>query len=135
MRICSHTESLAIIFLLYSINLYLCIQLFQIFSIRIINGCDKIEKKYTDLLFECSHWRVEIKDESLRNELQSVENYIRNLPPVFSAAGFFQLNQGLYSSICSALVTYFIVIIQFSQANVKNNNTNSTHPLLENNMN
>lgn len=100
--------------------------MFQIFSISIINGCEKIEQKHSDLLWECSRLQTEIKNEEVRKDLQNVENFIRNLPPVFTAAGFFRINQGLFSSLCSALVTYLIVIIQFNTVNVGFGNTNAT---------
>lgn len=98
--------------------------LFQMFTISIIKGCDKIEKKHADLLWECSRLQVEINNESVRNDLHNVEDYIRNLPPVFTAAGFFRLNQRLFSSLSSALVTYVIVIIQFNTVGVGFHNTN-----------
>lgn len=88
--------------------------LFQVFAISIINGCDKIEQKYLFLLSECSELHIKIKEDSRRDDLQSVENYVRNLPPVFTAAGFFQLNQRLLSSFCSTSVTYIIIFIQFA---------------------
>lgn len=57
---------------------------------------------------------IEIKNDLKRDDLQRVENYIRNMPPVFTAAGFFQLNQGLFATFCSVFVSYFIIVIQFS---------------------
>lgn len=98
--------------------------------INIINGCDRIEKKYNDLLCECCHLQVEIKNDLMRNELQTVENFIRKLPPVFTAAGFFRINQGLYSSLCSTLVSYLIVIIQFNSVNVGSTNTNCSQNVM-----
>lgn len=91
--------------------------LFQIFTIIIINGCGRIEEIYSDIISECYYLDIEIKSESVRNDLKTIENCIRNVPPVFTAAGFFRLNQGLFSTFCSILVTYFIIIIQFNNAN------------------
>lgn len=91
--------------------------LLQIFVITIINGCSRIETKYSEILVYCSHLQIKIREKLLRKELQSVENYIRNSPPVFTAAGFFRLNQGLFSTFCSVIVTYFIIILQFNNEN------------------
>lgn len=98
----------------------------QVFSISIINGCDRVERKYFDLLYECSQLQIEIKEDAFRNDLLLFENFVRNQPPVFTAAGFFRLNKGLYSSLCSALVTYLIVIIQFNTVNAGHSVTNTT---------
>lgn len=99
---------------------------FQIFSTIIISGCCKVHQKYSELLTECFHLHINIIKDSVRNDLQLVENYVRNMPPIFTAAGFFQLNQGLYSSFCSAAVTYLIVIIQFTNVSVGSFDSNGS---------
>lgn len=101
-------------FEMYSINSFF---LFQIFNIIIIRGCNGIEQKYSELLEECYRLQIRIWNEPSRADLQLFEYYIRNFPPVFTVAGFFQLNQKLCSSFCIEIVTYLIVVIQFSTVN------------------
>lgn len=90
-----------------------------------------MEKKYFELLSECTHLQVEIKKDTIRDDILLFENFVRNQPPILTAAGFFRLNQGLYSSVCSALVTYLIVIIQFNNVNVGYNTANATQDTLK----
>lgn len=66
----------------------------------------------------CASLHFQIKDEKLRRDLQSVENYYRNLRPVFTAAGFFQINQGLFSNFFSSIVSYLIILIQLKSVNL-----------------
>lgn len=91
-----------------------------------------MEGKYKELLMGCSTLHVKIKDDEVRKDLESVENYYRKLSPVFTAAGFFQLNQGLFSTFCSAIVSYLIIIIQFKNGNIGVSYTNSSNILHEN---
>lgn len=91
-----------------------CFVFLQIFIVIIVNGCCKIEQKCSDLLLECHHLRVDITDDSVQNEVEIYGNFISSLPPMFTAAGVFQLDQSFYSSFSSTLVTYLIVIIQMS---------------------
>lgn len=88
--------------------------LFQAFSTSIIVGCNRIEMKHAKLLSTCHHLHVKIRNDFIRNDLQSVTDYIKDLPPVITAAGFFQVNLKLFSSFFSILITYMIIIIQFS---------------------
>lgn len=83
----------------------------------IINGCSRIEEMYVNLLSELAHLQAARQLTSFQSNLFMLESCIRNNPPVFTAAGFFKINQSLYSSICSELVTYIIVIIQFNNVN------------------
>lgn len=64
---------------------------------------------------------TQITNESEREDLLQVEYLIENYPPVFTAAGFFQLNQRLFSSFCSVVVTYIIVIFQYISGNMESN--------------
>lgn len=94
--------------------------LFQFVTIAIINGCNSIEQIHDDILTECIGLHVKIKLHSIRDDLLSIERYIRNMPPVFTAVGFFRINRGLYSTFCSVLVTYFVIIIQFNSVSISN---------------
>lgn len=73
------------------------------------------------MLLECFKLHTQVKDKSARDDLHLFENYVRKFPPVLTAADVFQLNQGLYSAFCSALVTYLIVLIQFNAVNIGSN--------------
>lgn len=87
-------------------------------SIYIINGCCRVENKYNNLLMECASLHMKITNEEVRKDFESLEIYYRNSRPVFSAAGFFHLNQELFSTFCSAIVSYLIIIIQLRSVDV-----------------
>lgn len=69
-------------------------------------------KKHGQLLSKCFKLHIEINNESDQDDLQRIERYFRKYPPIFTAAGYFQMNQGLFSSFCSEVVTYIIIIVQ-----------------------
>lgn len=88
------------------------------FATFVIRRCSKVKENYTNVLSECYNLHIQIENKLERNDLEKVENYIRNYPPVFTAAGFFQLSKEIFSSFFSATVTYLILLIQFNTVEV-----------------
>lgn len=91
---------------------------FQIATASMIQECDKVEKCFSKILVTCNYLQTQIVDPKLRQELIILSNFIKDLFPKFTAAGFFQLNKGLFSSLLSALVSYLIILIQFKAGKV-----------------
>lgn len=54
-----------------------------------------------------------VHEETLKEDLILLCNQSSNRCPVFSAAGFFNVDLTMLSSIVASVTTYFIVIIQF----------------------
>lgn len=88
----------------------------------IINGCDKIEMKHAELVSTCYSLYVRLKNESLREDLKSVIDYIKDQPPEFTADGFFTINRRLFSSFSQVIVTYLIVIVQLRSVDLNGSN-------------
>lgn len=85
----------------------------QVYASAIIAGCDGIERQHNKLLSACNFIQSEIEDLRLRTEIRILSDFIRDLPPKFSAGGFFEINRNIISAFLSALVSYLIIIIQF----------------------
>lgn len=68
------------------------------FIVFIIRGCRDVHEKYSDVLLECYALHIKIGNTSTRNDLQVVENFIRNYPPVFTAAGIFEFSKEIIPS-------------------------------------
>lgn len=81
--------------------------------------CDQIETQQYTLLEVCYHLQNEIHEKSAKDELNELINYMQYSPQKFTAAGFFHLNRGYFSTLISALVSYMIVVVQFASVHSK----------------
>lgn len=91
--------------------------LFQIKGIVIIIACDMTSREaqnFTDICYrleeDCPISSVE------RKELLKFERLARAKTPRFSAAGFFDIDRTTHFAFLSVTATYFIILIQFNQA-------------------
>lgn len=109
-----HANFLTQKFVLSSQDYVLCL---QIFAVIIINGCNDIELKHAKLLSSCYALHIKVNNNFSRNDLIEIMDYIKDQAPVFTADGYFQLNRKLISSFCQIVITYLIVIFQFSSQN------------------
>nr|ALR72586.1 putative gustatory receptor GR9 [Colaphellus bowringi] len=77
-------------------------------------SCDGVERCADRIVTTC-YMNLDILEKSpIREEILSFTEYVEQLTPVFSAVGFFQVNQKVLSSLFSAVISYFIIIIQFN---------------------
>ncbi|CAH1155007.1 unnamed protein product [Phaedon cochleariae] len=83
-------------------------------SVSIVMSCDRLEKIGQNMVTTCYLYRNIFEKTTVTNEFVSLAEYTNNMIPTFSAAGFFQVNQQLMSTLISAIITYFIIIIQFN---------------------
>lgn len=79
--------------------------------------CDKIEKHYSNLISYCQLIEAQVDDFAVSSEAGNLREYIKNLSPRMTAAGFFQINRRILSAFLSTLASYIIIIIQFRIVN------------------
>lgn len=87
---------------------------FQFLIFLLITVCDSIEQTGKNITTTCYLLHQLIPDIELAEQLLYLGNYTEKLSPVISAAGFFNINRSILSTIISTLLAYLIVCIQFS---------------------
>ncbi|XP_056631925.1 uncharacterized protein LOC130442002 [Diorhabda sublineata] len=101
--------SVAVINALYSI-------IYLLSTIAIVISCDRVEKTARRIVSAC-YLKPGLLDRTpIRDDIIFFAEFTEKLIPSFSAAGFFQINQNILSTLFSAIITYLIIIIQFNLA-------------------
>lgn len=80
----------------------------------LILACDAIEQTGKNITTTCYLLHQFVPDTQMAEELFALGFYTEKLNPVISAAGFFNTNKSLLSTMASTLVAYLIICIQFS---------------------
>lgn len=78
--------------------------------------CDGVERSGRNVVKTCFLHQELLEKPSCKDELMLFARIIKELAPTFSAAGFFPVNQGVLSTLFSAVTTYLIIIIQFNMS-------------------
>ncbi|KAJ8976574.1 hypothetical protein NQ317_010737 [Molorchus minor] len=87
----------------------------HILLVVLIMSCDAAEKSGRELIKTCYLLYERVTDDGLVNEkLLEVADYAKEWRPIFSAAGFYDVNQSTLTSSLQALITYVVILIQFS---------------------
>ncbi|KAJ8947253.1 hypothetical protein NQ314_008652 [Rhamnusium bicolor] len=82
--------------------------------LMVIFCCDLTIRESKKLLKTCFKLDQYLPLESEESrELKSLTNIIKSRRPVFTAAGFFQVNRATLLSLFGTTTTYFIIIVQF----------------------
>lgn len=80
-------------------------------------SCQWVKEEGQKTIKLCYKLQEDFLDSSMeRKELMRLAKNVGCNAPVFSAAGFFEINKTTLFSLLSATTTYFIVVIQFSQS-------------------
>nr|APC94333.1 gustatory receptor 3 [Pyrrhalta aenescens] len=87
---------------------------FVLYLIVLAMACDAVEKSGKRVIKTCYLFVEELKDAAKKEQLRLLARYAEQWCPVFSAAGFYDINQSCLTSIFSAILTYFVIIIQFN---------------------
>ncbi|XP_074028945.1 uncharacterized protein [Leptinotarsa decemlineata] len=90
--------------------------LYSLSTVAIVMACNGVEKTGRNIVTICYLSHHVLEKSPIRDEILSFADFAEHLIPQFSAAGFFQVNQKVLSSVFSAVITYFIIIIQFNKA-------------------
>lgn len=77
-------------------------------------SCDGVEQSGKKIVKTCFMYHDVMEKPSVKDELVLFVKFVKELAPTFSAAGFFQINQSVISTLFSAVTTYLIIIIQFN---------------------
>lgn len=83
----------------------------------IVMSCDAVEKSGRNFTTRCYLLQEGMKKSKTRDELVHLGKFSKQLNPVFSAAGFFTVNQLILSGLFSTATTYSIICIQFDLEN------------------
>lgn len=83
-----------------------------------VSGCEEMKKRHFKLLSTCHFLQLHMKDALIGQEVVILKTFINDLSPKFSAAGLFEVDQGVYPAFISALIVYFIIIVQFKAVNI-----------------
>uniref|UniRef100_A0A6P7G3H0 Gustatory receptor 2a n=1 Tax=Diabrotica virgifera virgifera TaxID=50390 RepID=A0A6P7G3H0_DIAVI len=87
---------------------------FTIFLVVLVMACDAVESSGNQIIKTCHILSETLQDADHKEHLLLLAKYAQHWRPVFSAAGFYDVNQSCLSSIFSAVVTYLVIIIQFN---------------------
>ena len=84
-------------------------------SENVQNSLVDIKEELQNIEHEIKGTVPEAKDSSNKAELSNIERVVKIYTGCrgFSAAGYFDVNRGLVSSVVGSLVTYLIVLLQF----------------------
>uniref|UniRef100_A0A6P7GRN1 Gustatory receptor n=1 Tax=Diabrotica virgifera virgifera TaxID=50390 RepID=A0A6P7GRN1_DIAVI len=86
----------------------------SIFSTIIIFSCDRVGKRSEDFIGLCRYLEA-AKGDVVAG---SLANTAKGLKPRFTAAGFFNINQGVLTTFLCNLSTYLIIILQFKEPSI-----------------
>ncbi|KAG5899311.1 hypothetical protein JTB14_029264 [Gonioctena quinquepunctata] len=88
----------------------------QVCTLVMIMSCDMVEKSALKLLNTCNYLRATAGNNVASEELSRLSDFIEELSPEFTAAGFFRINRRLIPAFLSSLTSYIIILIQFKMA-------------------
>lgn len=87
-----------------------------IMGIILLFSCHRVEQTGHQFINECYFVQESVPNQwDVRIEILIAAKCAKNLKPIFSAAGMFDLNRGTICMVFSALMTYLIIVIQFNQ--------------------
>ncbi|CAG9820575.1 unnamed protein product [Phaedon cochleariae] len=76
--------------------------------------CDSVEESGKEVISNVYILHETVDNPIVKNELLLLAECEERWRPIFSAAGFFEVNQSCIASIFSALITHVVIIIQFN---------------------
>ncbi|KAG5899315.1 hypothetical protein JTB14_029268 [Gonioctena quinquepunctata] len=82
-------------------------------TLIMIMSCDMVENSAVKLLNTCNYLRATTGNNLESEELHHLSEFIEELSPKFTAAGFFRVNRKLIPAFLSSLTSYIIILIQF----------------------
>ncbi|KAJ8947251.1 hypothetical protein NQ314_008650 [Rhamnusium bicolor] len=96
------------------VNYALYSTIYTISTIAIVMSCDGVEESGKKIVKTCFLYQEVLEKPWLKQDLILFAKFTKQLAPKFSAAGFFQINQSVLSTLFSAVITYLIIILQFN---------------------
>lgn len=97
--------------------------IFQGFGALIAIPCEKATQEASktsgicyNILFDLPS-PVTSDDFAVREDLTLLAQYASNNPINFSAAGFFNVNFGMLSTVLNSIAAYLVVLLQFNKCN------------------
>lgn len=78
-------------------------------------SCTALEKAANNVVLTCFILQQNAYNSKISKELFYLGQYMKQLSPSISAAGFFKINQSLLSTLISTLATYLIICLQFNR--------------------
>uniref|UniRef100_A0A6P7G3L3 Gustatory and pheromone receptor 39a-like n=1 Tax=Diabrotica virgifera virgifera TaxID=50390 RepID=A0A6P7G3L3_DIAVI len=85
-----------------------------IFLLSLIMSCNSVEVNGQSFIKTCYLLHETVEEQEEKDHLLLLAKYGQLWRPIFTAAGFYDVNQSSLSSIFSALITYLVIIIQFN---------------------
>lgn len=77
-------------------------------------SCSALEKAAGEVVMTCTLLQQNASNSKLCKELFYLGQYMKQLSPSITAAGFFKINQSLLATLISTLATYLIICLQFN---------------------
>ncbi|CAH1996875.1 unnamed protein product [Acanthoscelides obtectus] len=96
------------------LSIVLYVGIYLSFTILIVLSCDATVKQGKRFTESCYALHVKNSNHYVKEEFKSLAVISEKIAPVFSAAGFYTINQMFLSTLFTALTSYAIVCIQFS---------------------
>ncbi|CAH1112671.1 unnamed protein product [Psylliodes chrysocephalus] len=88
-----------------------------IVMVLVTMSCDAVDKASNQLSKTC-YWLHEIiDDQEVKNKLLVLVKYEEEWRPIFSAGGFFNVNQSCLTTFFSSIITYLVLIVQYNMGN------------------
>lgn len=87
--------------------------IFQIVLIFITISCDHLERSGKSVINACYIMFEKQNNKEIKELFYTLAEYAEQWRPIFSAAGFFDVNQKCLNNLFSTVVTYLVVFIQF----------------------
>lgn len=82
-------------------------------------SCDLVDTSSRKIIQICRHHCNScLEKDIVCDEIKAMAKLLEKTAPIFSAAGFYDLNRGTIINIFSSLTTYMIIILQFNASKI-----------------
>nr|UTN00875.1 gustatory receptor [Semanotus bifasciatus] len=88
----------------------------MVFLVILILSCDSAEKTGQNIIKTCYLLHQSAKGKLIRLQLLDLARYAEQWRPIFSAAGFYNINQRTLSSVFDTIINYLVILLQLNLA-------------------
>nr|APC94332.1 gustatory receptor 2 [Pyrrhalta aenescens] len=93
---------------------YIAPLIYAVFLVVLTMSCNSVETSGHSLIKTCYLLHESAELDVDKDHLMLLVKYVEEWRPIFSAAGFYDVNQASLSSIFSSIITYLVIAIQFN---------------------